>query len=300
MIADSWHSYPSIYALGHRCLDELLLDPVIIEEKVDGSQFSFGRFGGELRCRSKGQQLNIEAPEKMFERAVEVAASLDLCDGWTYRAEYLQKPKHNSLTYSRTPDNNLIVFDINNGHESYLGATEKAEEATRLGLEVVPLLFCGVVKDIGLFNELLDRESQLGGPKIEGVVCKNYARFGPDKKALMGKYVSEAFKEIHTKEWKESNPAAGDIVERMMLMYRSEARWHKAVQHLREVGALGGEPRDIPALFKEVNLDILKECEGEIKDALFKWAWPRISRAATRGLPEWYKQELLKNQSVSE
>ena len=54
----SWHSYPSIYALGHRYLEELLLDPVLVEEKVDGSQFSFGVFehpeGPELRCKSKG------------------------------------------------------------------------------------------------------------------------------------------------------------------------------------------------------------------------------------------------------
>jgi hypothetical protein len=50
----------------------LLLDPVIVEEKLDGSQFSFGRFGGELKCRSKGAQPNLFAPEKMFDIAVEV------------------------------------------------------------------------------------------------------------------------------------------------------------------------------------------------------------------------------------
>lgn len=44
---DSWHSYPSIFAIGHRALAELLLDPVIVEEKVDGSQFSFGLFDHE-------------------------------------------------------------------------------------------------------------------------------------------------------------------------------------------------------------------------------------------------------------
>ena len=53
---DSWHSYPQIYALGHRYITELLLDPVLVEEKIDGSQFSFGVFEVEgehqLRCRS--------------------------------------------------------------------------------------------------------------------------------------------------------------------------------------------------------------------------------------------------------
>lgn len=58
----SWHSYPKVYALGHRALAELLLDEVLVEEKIDGSQFSFGRFGGDLKARSKGCQLNVDYP----------------------------------------------------------------------------------------------------------------------------------------------------------------------------------------------------------------------------------------------
>ena len=138
---DSWNSYPSIFNLGHRAVSELLTQSVLVEEKIDGSQFSFGRFGGELRCRSKGAVLNNVAPEKMFARAVEVASQLDLHDGWTYRAEYLQKPKHNTLVYERTPANNLIIFDINDGHEFYMSYDDKAAEARRLGLEIVPRLY---------------------------------------------------------------------------------------------------------------------------------------------------------------
>jgi len=32
----SWHSYPKIYNLGHRAIRDLLEDPVVVEEKVDG------------------------------------------------------------------------------------------------------------------------------------------------------------------------------------------------------------------------------------------------------------------------
>ena len=35
-------SYPKIYNLGHKYLEELFLDDVLIEEKIDGSQISFG------------------------------------------------------------------------------------------------------------------------------------------------------------------------------------------------------------------------------------------------------------------
>lgn len=298
---ESWHSYPSTFAIGHRALAELFLDPVIVEEKVDGSQFSFGLFDhqdGErtIHCRSKGAQLNILAPEKMFVQAVEVAKSLPLRVGWTYRAEYLKKPKHNALAYDRIPKNHLIVFDVNTGHEQYLSYVEKAEECARLGLEVVPLLFEGVIESVEQFRSMLDRVSVLGGQKIEGVVVKNYRRFGPDKKVLIGKFVSEAFKEVHAAEWKAANPTRNDIVERLIETLRTPARWNKAAQHLRERGELDDSPRDIAKLIKETQEDIEKDSMDLIAEKLAEWALPQIRRGVIRGLPEWYKEELLKLQ----
>lgn len=297
---DSWHSYPSIFAIGHRALSELLLDPVIVEEKVDGSQFSFGLFDqdGErvLRCRSKGAQLNIIAPEKMFTEAVAVAQSLDLRVGWTYRAEYLKKPKHNSLAYDRVPEKHLIVFDINSGHEEYLSYAQKADECARLGLEIVPLVFEGIIENVEHFRSMIDRVSALGGQKVEGVVVKNYKRFGPDKKVLLGKFVSEAFKEVHAAEWKASNPTRTDIVERLIDTLRTPARWGKAVQHLRERGQIEDSPRDIGLLIKEAQADIEKECMELIAEKLAEWALPQIRRGVVRGLPEWYKDQLVARQ----
>lgn len=299
---DSWHSYPKVWALGHAAIRELLLDPVLVEEKIDGSQFSFGRFVGDdgehLRCRSKGCQLNVEAPERLFEKAVATARELFpiLTPGWTYRCEYLAKPKHNTLAYDRIPARHLIVFDVNTGHETYLDAEAKAGEAARLGLESVPVIMAGPVADAETFLSLLDRESVLGGQKIEGIVAKNYGRFGLDGKALMGKFVSEAFKETHAGDWRERNPGRGDIIEVLVARYRTPARWAKAVQHLRDAEEIEGAPRDIGKLIPAARADIRAECEDEIKAALFAWAWPSIERGVTRGLPEWWKEQLLRNQ----
>jgi hypothetical protein len=178
----SWHSYPSVFTMGHKAIEELLLDPIIVEEKIDGSQFSFGRFNGELRVKSKGKEMIADAPEKLFKEAVATAASLELRDGWTYRGECLQKPKHNSLAYDRVPHGNVILFDINSDEERYLSYEEKQAEATRLGLEIVPLLFTGKIESANDVLSFLERTSILGGQKIEGVVIKNYSRFGRDKK----------------------------------------------------------------------------------------------------------------------
>lgn len=294
----SWHSYPSIFALGHRVLGDLFSDPVLIEEKVDGSQFSFGVFEGRPRVRSKGQEMHLDAPEKMFEKAVETVKeiSLQLHPGWTYRAEYLQKPKHNTLAYDRTPERHIIIFDINPAHESYLPYDEKAAEAARIGLEVVPRLGTGIIESPADLLALLETTSVLGGQKIEGFVVKNYARFGHDKKALMGKFVSETFKEVHNGEWRKNNPTTSDFIDTIVAKYRTPARWAKAVQHLTEAGALERSPRDIGKLMKEVSTDVLNECYAEILQDLFRFAWPKVQRALTHGLPEWYKAQLLEAQ----
>lgn len=298
--ATSWHSYPSIYALGHRYIEELLLDPVLVEEKIDGSQFSFGVFGGELRARSKGAIIIPDAPPKMFARAIAaVKERLDLgllVDGWTYRGEVLDKPKHNTLSYSRVPKDNIILFDVNTGEENYLPYIDSLQVADHIGLEHVPKLYEGKVDSFELFKGLLERESCLGGTTVEGVVIKNYSRFGLDKKVLMGKFVSEAFKEANQKDFRLRNPAQSDIVQFLIDRYRTEARWQKAVQHLREKDELDLSPKDIGKLLTEAKQDILKECREEIQDALFKWACDKILRGATAGLPEWYKEELAKLQ----
>lgn len=288
------HSYPSVYALGHKAIEGIFDGPVLLEEKCDGSQFSFGVIDGELQCRSKGKQLILDAPEEMFKRAVASAQARAhlLRPGWVYRCEYLSKPKHNTLAYARVPQDHLIVFDICPDNEDYLNAPNKAIEAERIGLECVPCFYYGMVKNLAAFNELLDRESCLGGCKIEGVVVKNYALFTAEKKVAMGKYVSEAFKEKHAHEWKMSNPGRADVIESLIATYRTEARWRKAAQHLREAGTLTDSPRDIGPLLKEVTTDTLKEEQDAIKDALFKHFWPQIQRGITAGLPEWWKQEL--------
>lgn len=300
----SWSSYPSIYALGHRAVKELTSDPVWIEEKIDGSQFSFGAFeneGGEIiiKARSKGAQLVLEAPPAMFVRAVETVLRLAprLHVGWTYRGEYLAKPHHNGLVYNRVPDQHIIIFDINTGYESYLDQIEKRYETLRLGLEVVPVLHTGMA-DLTTIRRLLETTSVLGGQKIEGVVVKpqKYDLFGPDKRCLMGKFVSEAFKEVQSKMWQQGNPTNRDVIDRLSVRYTSSARWMKAVQHLREAGELEGSPRDIGALMREVPVDIERECREAIKKELFEWAWPQVRRVVVRGLPEWYKERLLEEQ----
>ena len=292
----SWHTYPKVYNFGHAAVKDIFSGEVVIQEKVDGSQFSFGRFGlteEKLRVRSRGKEMEPSAPEKLFAPAVNHVAQLPLHREWTYRGETLAKPKHNALAYSRVPKGHVILFDINIGEESYLSYEMVCEEAARLGLEVVPRF--QAEPTLEAMRDLLSQESILGGAKIEGVVVKNYGRFGLDGKVLMAKHVSEAFKEVHGTV-KYGKPGKGDILDRLKSMLRTEARWQKALQHLREAGRILDAPQDIGPLIKMVQADIVEEEEAFIKDALYHEYEEHILRGAIAGLPEWYKDLLLKKQ----
>lgn len=296
-------SYPSIFTLGHKAVAEILRYPVVVEEKIDGSQISFGLDGeGAPSVRSKGVEIPIHAPAGMFQKGVETVLRLHgaglLVPGITYRGEYLSKPKHNTLAYGRVPRGHIILFDADNGPENWADYELKAQYARNLGLEVVPRLFEGML-DGGMeqLAELLNRESVLGGCQIEGIVIKQKTPqlFGLDKKALIAKFVSAEFQEKHRHEWKQSNPSAQDVVFLLGSEMASRARWAKATQRLRDNRELDNTPRDIGKLMKEIPEDILREEEDYIKDRLFKYAWPQIKRMATKGLPEWYKDLLLKD-----
>jgi len=301
----SWHSYSKIYNMGHAAVADLLRDPIVVQEKIDGSQFSFGVLGKEgekvLRARSHHREINMEAPDRMFEKAINSIKELEpnLTIGWTYRGEYCRAPKANTLVYDRVPKMNIVVFDINIDEEKYLSPSEVKKECDRLGLETVPTFFEGKIEDIEQFKKLLDTVSFLGGQKIEGIVIKNYSRFDEKTgKAMMGKFVSEKFREMNSKDWKKRNPSQGGVLEALIAEIKTEARFDKAYQHLLEKGEITNELKDIGSLMRELSTDTKEEVEEHIKAKLFKWAWPQISRAVSKGLPEWYKHKLLEKQFV--
>lgn len=286
-------SYPSVYALGHRAIQGIFDGPVTIEEKVDGSQISFGLIDGELCVRSKGVQLNLDAPEGMFELAVQQILTLDLLPDFTYRGEYLKTPKHNTLAYSRVPNKNIILFDVMRGPEEYCCRSIKEEEARRIGLEIVPCIADDVtVTSLEEFSKYLEMDSILGGCKVEGVVVKNYNRFTADKKVMMGKFVSEGFKEKNSKNWKAENPGRQDVVASIIQSLATDARYAKSVQHLRDSGVLTDTLKDIGPLIVETGNDIHREEAEWIKEQLFAHFWPQIKRAVVGGVPEFYKKHL--------
>jgi hypothetical protein len=209
------------------------------------------------------------------------------------------KPKHNSLAYDRVPAGNLIVFDIYTGDQEYLTHDAMTQEANRIGLEAVQLIAQTVEAPTPeTLREWLTTPSVLGGQTVEGVVIKQVEPllFGKDKKVLMGKFVSEHFREVHKREWKLSNPTQSDVVQTICDTYCTVARWDKAIQHLRDDGKLCHDVTDISMIIKAVPGDVAKECREDIMQTLWEHFWPQIRRRVTSGLPQYYKEKLAKDQ----
>lgn len=301
-------SYPKVYAFGHAAIPNLTDLPdgatLVIQEKYDGSQISFGwDDDGELYVRSKGklQYGDGAVPDKMFNPAVTYLSTLEphaLGLEW-YRGEFFSKPKHNTLAYPRMPKNGIVLYDVNSttGPENYFGKQRVKDAADALGLEACQEFGSYTTVTRELIDELMKKESSLGGP-MEGIVIKNYHQFSKDGKVTMGKVVSDEFREKHEKSWKQRNPSGKDVIQDIITSLDTEARYEKAYQHLRDNGKLTGTPKDIGALMAEVKRDTLEEEADWILAQLQKYAIGKIGRGLGRGVPDWYKNKLLEDALV--
>jgi len=299
------HGFPKIWHVGNSFIPNLFIGNVEVTEKIDGSQFGFGiAEDGELVCRSKGKEMILDAPEKMFSVAVkwvidnEALIRSILRPGDSIYGEFMGSPSHNILKYARTPANNVIVFGASLQNAWINKHAELSAVAAKLGLEAVPLLYHGEIKDFEQMKSLLETDSILGNVKIEGMVFKNYEQpcfLGNIILPSFGKFVSESFKEAHASDWGPKFKQA-DHLQALIDSYRTEARWHKAIQHLREKGELTDSPKDIGNLMKEIERDLAEEEKENIKAKLWQLHKDQFFRKAQAGFPVWYKDELAKKQ----
>lgn len=291
-------SYGKVYAVGNKWVSDVTFGDIVVQEKIDGSQFSFCKGeNGITLFRSRNCQMDNNVYEGMFEVGVKAIHELHdiLHPNYIYRGEYLKSPKHHTVKYETTPPNYVILFDIElrDQPQTFLSWQEVQHEAIRLGLEVVPTYFQGTIKSTDELLAFLDKKPFLGGENIEGIVLKNYACPGADSKVLKAKMVRADFQEKQSSEWKKQNPTAGDVITEIINSLATPARWNKSIQHLEERGELQNAPEDIGPLMKEISSDVLEEEQEWIKEQLFKYYWKQISKGLTKEFPQWYKRKLM-------
>lgn len=299
-------SYGKILTLGSAMTENALVGHVVVQEKVDGSQFGFGiNDEGQVVMRSKGMQLTDDNHADMFAQAVKYVMEVAYkklqnrvpLDTFFY-CEYLQSPKHNTLKYNGVPKNNLVLFDVVS-QGRFVKRDELEKLAKQFEIDVIPEFFKGLMT-ADMIPQFLETESFLGGEILEGIVIKNYDQtilLGGQVFPLFTKYVRESFKERHTADWKVRQPK--DSLASWVEGFRNEARWQKAVIHAKEKGLIEQTPRDIGALVKMIQEDIKEEETENIKAFLYKCFIDDILRKSVSRFPEWYKEQLLKNLNES-
>lgn len=300
--------FQKLFTWGDNPTHGMLKDATVeITEKIDGSQFNFGRVDGVVYMRSKNANVFQGDSNKMFSAAKAFVASVEdkLPEGVIFHGEYIQSPRHNTLEYARVPKNHFMLFGITVLSDSanydwmkrVTPNTVRAYWAEQLQCEQVPVLYYGPAADAveprEWLHTFMGKESALGKATMEGIVIKNYDRpcTYMDKMypGTFAKLVSAEFKEKHVDGWKKSNPPA---LEQIGQAFNAEPRWRKAVQRLRESGALTGTVKDIGPLMKDIVADIEQEEEDAIKDMLYKLFRKDIMRMSTKNFPETYKRWL--------
>ena len=261
--------YSKIHQMYHREVHRMKGHRVVIQEKIDGSQISFGRKEGELFVRSKNRMINIECPDGMFAPAIAVLKDRVLPDDYVFRGEYLKTPNHNVLNYDRIPKDHIIIYDIEfyDGSNHYVDVFAAAAMAHAYEFEFVPTFRDYLFEDIdqSIIDGLMNNRSTLGGQLIEGLVFKCYGVFDSCDKTLMCKYVRPEFKEMNGGKRGKNRR---DIIEEIGGRLATPARFEKAVQHLRDSNMLVDEPKDIGILMRELNKDF-EEHVDEIKNLLY-------------------------------
>lgn len=287
-------NYGKVRPIYHKDVAHLFDAPVVVQEKVDGSQFCFGIFDGQLRCYSRNRELDLDTPNDMFERAVAYVRSIQdrLQPGSMYFCEYLMRPRHNVLKYDRTPKNNLVLFDKLKQFPvlAWADSAELWIDAMHLDIDMIPVLDASVsITSANELNCYLNMDSYLGGCKVEGIVCKRY----PPTGMIRAKYVSALFKEIKGDRCAPKTKGDGvDIIEDVAACLATDARFEKVLQHVQESGHLGGVPEDIPRLIKELGKDLGEEGMDYAVERLRAWGWKQIQKAVIKKLPAWYLAKL--------
>lgn len=292
-------SYGKVLTIGAAMTENALSGEVVIQEKVDGSLFGFGvTDDDQLTVRSKGKVMDIDGPDAMFLKAVDYVKSIkqELLsyprnDIYFY-CEYLQKPKHNVLSYEKIPQNHLVLFDALVGGK-WADRAQLLKFGELWSIDVIPELYRGEATP-DTIKSLLGTQSFLGKEIIEGVVIKNYNQnfmLGGQIFTLFTKYVREEFKERHVVEWRDKKPR-GQLDE-YLKAFKSEARWQKAIIHAKELGKLQNAPQDIGMLLEMIQRDVEEEEKENIKDFLYKCFIKDILRSSTKDFPMWYKDQLL-------
>ena len=147
---------------GNEFITKLFQSFVTVNEKMDGSAFTFERDPdtGKFKFYKRDQRNPITLVDrtlmKYYERPIQYIESLpphiiqNIPRGWRFGLEYFANPKPVEIVYDRVPNNNLILSYVHKsegpkGRSTVQNQEELNNWADLLGVERPPIIFQGVL-----------------------------------------------------------------------------------------------------------------------------------------------------------
>jgi len=274
-------SFPKVRRIDKPVVKHILNDEVVVTEKLDGSQFRIllTRDGFDVGSKNVDGidnvdsmfSLGVKRAEEVWRRFVDSGLP-DEYGNMVIYTEYLSKEKHNTLSYSKIPVNNLYLFGMYLlNHENEAGIDDMNYIAKKLDIDAPNVIFTGKLT-LDELQELIKQESYFGGTLMEGAVIINYnqyalAPYDELRWRLRAKMVREDFKELNHKEWKEKKK---DISKKFLDGFVTYPRLIKVLHKLEEEGKLVNEMVDLPLIFEEYWRDLLEEESDTLAELLVK------------------------------
>jgi hypothetical protein len=226
--------YTDVVRLGHKSTVGVLTenDHIVVQEKLDGANASFKVEDGKVLAFSRNTQLSEGNTLRGFYQWTQTLNPDDLLEGIVYFGEWLVKHK---LDYG---DNmhQFYLFDVYNTNiEEYVHFSMVKDEAKRLSLNLIPILYEGQYQSFEHLQSFVGKSSL--GDEGEGVVVKNVNykdRFG---KQVFVKLVTDKFREVQKqKAPKDPNKVTQEMI--FVNTFLRKGRVEKLLHKLVDEGVL--------------------------------------------------------------
>lgn len=280
-----------------------------IEEKIDGSQLSVIETDGILFFYNK--RTLVDETNQVFMKSIcmlrhNFEGEYILNPNYIYHGESVCKLKHNVNAYERTPKNYFICYDIFDViSKMFLCPELKKIELERIGVEMCPILFYNDDPNVNPYDKCKEImvqietniiQSCLGGT-LEGLILKHHSFTQNNKTtATKLKYVTTIFKERHQIKQSAVELSADKFLETIGKSFCTDARFHKAYQHLVENEKIDDsniKKNDLDKIITELGVDFDKEYKDEIMLLLWVEFSPVIKKWARENVGIWFYNNIL-------
>ena len=244
--------YDSIPRYGKQGTRDILGTEVVVMEKLDGANASFGIIGGELKMFSRNQELNEHNTLRGFYDWVKLNVDTSkLIINTIYFGEWLVP---HSVQYKKEAQHKFYLFDIYHSDvNEYLSSKIVQSQAKFIGLETPRVLFEGELQDVSELQQYVGLSELTEIPNTgEGIVVKDY------EGQQFVKIVSDKFKETKSiKQPSLDRTDIGTLIDSVLTPQRVEKLIHKKI----DLGLLPAELdiTDTGNVLKSLSSDVVND-----------------------------------------